>query len=121
MVGDDADGEEDAVLRHHGRAPGGGEGCAGVFLCEMRWPVVGLAGSPRLNPHRRDGGRMGWGIYVMDGQDRAHLEWPVIEELRRQQSWRKPPVRPSRAFSACPLSSTVLLQPLYKSILKSRN
>jgi len=50
VVGDDADGEEDAVLRHHGRAPGGGEGCAGVFLCEMRWPVVGLAGSPRLNP-----------------------------------------------------------------------
>ena len=50
MVGDDADGEEDAVLRHHGRAPGGGEGCAGVFLCEMRWPVVGLADSPRLNP-----------------------------------------------------------------------
>ena len=41
MVGDDADGEEDAVLRHHGRAPGGGEGCAGVFLCEMRWAVVG--------------------------------------------------------------------------------
>jgi len=26
VVGDDADGEEDAVLRHHGRAPGGGEG-----------------------------------------------------------------------------------------------
>ena len=47
VVGDDADGEEDAVLRHHGRAPGGGEGCAGVFLCEMRWPVVV---SPRLNP-----------------------------------------------------------------------
>jgi len=89
--------------------------------CGGRWWTGGLAGSPRLNPRRRDGGRMGWGIYVMDGQDRAHLEWPVIEELRRQQSWRKPPVRPSRAFSACPLSSTVLLQPLYKSILKSRN
>jgi len=48
--------------------------------CGGRCWTGGLAGSPRLNPRRRDGGRMGWGIYVMDGQDRAHLEWPVIEE-----------------------------------------
>jgi hypothetical protein len=35
----------------------------------------GLAGSPRLNPLRGGGG--GWDgefMYVMDGQDRAHLE-----------------------------------------------
>ena len=54
VVGDDADGEEDAVLRYHGRALGGGEGCAGVWgaRCGGRTGQAGggLAGSPRLNP-----------------------------------------------------------------------
>lgn len=39
VIGDDADGEEDAVLRHHGREPRGGEGIAGVLgaRCGGRW------------------------------------------------------------------------------------
>ena len=58
VVGDDADGEEDAVLRHHGRALGGGEGCAGVLAFWVRDAVAGggLAGSPRLNPSSRGRG-----------------------------------------------------------------
>ena len=57
MVGDDADGEEDAVLRHHGRALGGGEGCAGVLAFWVRDAVTG-GGLAAPKPSSKGGG--GW-------------------------------------------------------------
>ena len=53
VVGDDADGEEDAVLRHHGRALGGGEGCAGVLAFWVRDAVAGPDRPVVVSPARR--------------------------------------------------------------------